>query len=910
MAWDDGRKEHVPFGSNRTVAIMRRKWLMAHGLVEDIDKDLHKGESDSFVVRYNDFKAFDKTKADEMSVECGEECWLQAVAFDVLYVAGPDAQKLFVETLSDEKGPPPDSGSITHLSLFERKRVLYKLIETQKDQVEIVQSVVIRPNGDCIKGEDYFSSSNPILECGRPVYMLDSAKWTLNVENPSMKAFDETRRKGRTDMDISKRRTHYVNQHYHSIVDVQKLEGLVFKDLAAPYILRNHSRWWLKIKPDYSHDSVASDLDVVVIGSCWASGMRASGELSSFLCGCVDSKDPKKFFTFCRINARSLKEGKLEEIMKHTQFKKATATEPVSFGKWFTLEDEHGKALPDFISSRSFQDGKEDDLGWRWSKLMYPDLFIKPEDSVVVTLNAGEIVPSDEYSAGMTLRFPRATRLRLDEDLKLAHETENEEKLYKILRDYEDKRSQMARSTSGSSAFEMASPSKGQHTQETTTVLARFMTAEQYRRSQKYRNKSRKTTGTVQPLVATKKESNALAGLKFCVLEGSYSLDPDSVDAEEAKREGWFEEATKVHQAMQVMSFIKKHGGTLLRSPGLDVRVIGGSSLDFKAINIIRGYDKLKEKDAKKRKKQPTLESSDVNVPGVLKWTYVFSIVFRWLNEKERQKQQLMKEDDYSSDEDDQTDDENECIRLTLPHLLNPRFFDFLAQSEKYGDDPHESIWRHGDLDVTGMKRATGFLQHSKTVQLSKRQKHSIAGERIVPWQHAALKSLKADERWVLSCQYEKLWPYNISKEDDDDDDGENSGILWFTGVEKEAVIVYADLFGDNFGFDVKNNSYEDDKGDERWNSLSVDTNMSALASSLPLLRSMGCLVTCHLHSRVTHILCDLLGDKECVLWKPGDTSNSFKDQEHGQKLVERLEDTFDRSVLLVSRSWVVSKWK
>ena len=183
MAWDDGRKEHVPFGSNRTVAILRRKWLEAHGLVEDIDRGLHKGESDSFVVRYSDFKSFDKTNADTMSVECGEECWLQIVAFDVLYVAGPDAQKLFSETLSDERDLPMD-GSITHLSLFERKRVLYRLIETQKDQVEVVQSVVIRPNGDCVKSEEYFATINPMLESNIPVFILDSAKWTLNASAP------------------------------------------------------------------------------------------------------------------------------------------------------------------------------------------------------------------------------------------------------------------------------------------------------------------------------------------------------------------------------------------------------------------------------------------------------------------------------------------------------------------------------------------------------------------------------------------------------------------------------------------------------------------------------------------------------------------------------------------------------
>ena len=883
-------------------------------MVEDIDRDLHKGESDIQVVRYADFKAFDKAKTDEMSAECGEECWLQVVAFDVLYVAGPDADELFSQTLSDEVALP-DIGSITHLSGFERKRVLYKLIEPQKNKVEIVQSLVIRPNGNCVQAENYFSASNPIMECGLPVYLLDSAKWTLNIGHKSLKEFDEARRLGRTDIDISRRRTHFVNHHYHSIVEEQKLEGLVFKDLAAPYILRSHTKWWLKIKPDYSSDSFASDLDVVVIGACWAAGVRASGELSSFLCGCVDSKDESKFFTFCRINARSLKEGKLGEIMNHTGFKKATATEPVSFGKWFT-EDEHGKTLPDFISTRSFQDGEEDDRGWRWTRNSYPDLFIKPEDSVVVTLNASEIVPSDEYSAGVTLRFPRASRLRLGEDEKPANEVENEETLYRLLRQYEDKRSHMARSSNNERAVELASPSKGQSQQiHDSIILARFHTLEQYRRSLKDRNnKRRKDSGRLPTLSLIKKESNALTGLKFYVLEGTYSFDPDSIDAEVAKGEGWFNEATCIHQAIDVMAFIKKHNGRIFRSTGFDVRVIGGSTMDFKVKNMIRGYDIERDRGKKKRKKDSSQASSDANVPGVLKWTYVLSVVYRWFNIKEAQKQKIMLESGYSSEDDE--DDEMECIENTIPGILQPRFFDFLAQSEDYGDDPVEAVWRHGKLDATSMKRATVFLQDSKA-RLSKRRKPPLELEDSLHWHQAGLLGLGDEDRWVLSCQFENLWPYRKAN-GESNEKKEKSGCvcdnpsLWFldSDLDGGAVIVYADLFGDNFGLKEKDDAYGDDRNDDRWKNLAFDVKMGGLASSLPLLRSMGAIVTCHLHNFTTHILCDLVLEKEYALWKPGDTvENLFRNKHHGQKLSERLEKMLDRPILLVSRGWVFSKW-
>lgn len=43
-----------------------------------------------------------------------------------------------------------------------------------------------------------------------------------------------------------------------------------------------------------------------------------------------------------------------------------------------------------------------------------PDLWINPDDSFILELNAGEIVVSDTFSAGITLRFPRITKIRND----------------------------------------------------------------------------------------------------------------------------------------------------------------------------------------------------------------------------------------------------------------------------------------------------------------------------------------------------------------------------------------------------------------------------------------------------------------------------------------------------------------
>jgi hypothetical protein len=194
LAWDDREGRVFEFGLNRPVSDLRRRWLTHHGRIEDIDKDLHPGESDAFIVNPDD--TFGRnSKLDDADDVRGSECWVKFVAFDVLMVGGPDAKTVLSEVFSPDE-PLPDAGSLIHLDGFERKRILYHLLEEQKNEIEIVETVVIRPNGECEKGEDYFSPSNPVKECGLPAYTLDSAKWTLNVSHPSLKEMDETRRSG------------------------------------------------------------------------------------------------------------------------------------------------------------------------------------------------------------------------------------------------------------------------------------------------------------------------------------------------------------------------------------------------------------------------------------------------------------------------------------------------------------------------------------------------------------------------------------------------------------------------------------------------------------------------------------------------------------------------------------------
>lgn len=49
-----------------------------------------------------------------------------------------------------------------------------------------------------------------------------------------------------------------------------------------------------------------------------------------------------------------------------------------------------------------------------------PDMWIKPEDSVVICVKAASVAASDDFRLGLTLRFPRFKKLRMDKDWKTA----------------------------------------------------------------------------------------------------------------------------------------------------------------------------------------------------------------------------------------------------------------------------------------------------------------------------------------------------------------------------------------------------------------------------------------------------------------------------------------------------------
>ncbi|KAK2737554.1 DNA ligase (ATP) [Myotisia sp. PD_48] len=200
-------------------------------------------------------------------------------------------------------------------------------------------------------------------------------------------------------------------------------EGLVLKNPNGPYRLNERHDDWMKVKPEYMTE-FGESLDLIVIGGYYGSGKRG-GNISSFLCGVrVDDTqiqngaNPMKCYSFCKVGG-GFTAADYANIRHHTD------------GKW---KDWNAKKPPtEYI-----------ELAGGDAQFERPDTWIKPDDSVVVCVKAASVTPSDQFRLGLTVRFPRFKRLRMDKDwssalsiqefmdLKASAEQERQDKEFQV----------------------------------------------------------------------------------------------------------------------------------------------------------------------------------------------------------------------------------------------------------------------------------------------------------------------------------------------------------------------------------------------------------------------------------------------------------------------------------------------
>lgn len=274
--------------------------------------------------------------------------------------------------------------------------------------------------------------NNPFQGGNRPVYRIfdclylndrDLTRYTLrNRREALVKSVRNVHRRFEIHDYMEVQQASEIEPELRRVVAASS-EGLVLKNPRSEYRLNERNDDWIKVKPEYMTE-FGEALDCVVIGGYYGSGHRG-GKVSSFLCGLrLDESqlsqgvNPQKCYSFFKVGGGFAAQD-YAEIRHHTG------------DKWITFDP--NKPPKEWI-----------ELGGGDRQYERPDVWIKPEDSVVLSVKAASVNTTDQFRTGVTLRFPRFKKLRTDKDwqsalsvqefkmLKARAEGEKEEKKFKI----------------------------------------------------------------------------------------------------------------------------------------------------------------------------------------------------------------------------------------------------------------------------------------------------------------------------------------------------------------------------------------------------------------------------------------------------------------------------------------------
>eukprot|EP00930_Biecheleria_cincta_P097611 TRINITY_DN89314_c0_g1_i1.p1 TRINITY_DN89314_c0_g1~~TRINITY_DN89314_c0_g1_i1.p1 ORF type:complete len:637 (-),score=87.30 TRINITY_DN89314_c0_g1_i1:27-1688(-) len=180
-----------------------------------------------------------------------------------------------------------------------------------------------------------------------------------------------------------------------------RLEGLVVKDMDSKYFFAARKRGWYKIKPEY--DGLSETLDLLVVGAYFGdSQKRRAGAGHS-----TDLADNCSQFLLAALRGPAgsptvVTVGRVGSGFSMDQLKEMRA----KLRPFLRRYDPH--RAPSWFG------------GWRGGTKAStrPDAVVdSPSHGFVMEVKAAELVPSEEYEFGHTLRFPRAVKpIREDKD--------------------------------------------------------------------------------------------------------------------------------------------------------------------------------------------------------------------------------------------------------------------------------------------------------------------------------------------------------------------------------------------------------------------------------------------------------------------------------------------------------------
>ncbi|PNS18209.1 DNA ligase 4 [Sphaceloma murrayae] len=248
----------------------------------------------------------------------------------------------------------------------------------------------------------YANGTRPVFTVFDCLYLNDTVltKYTLRDRYKALRrSVRSVERRIEIHTHTEATRAEQIEPILHKCV-AERTEGLVLKNPTSPYRLNERNDDWMKVKPEYMTE-FGEALDCIVVGGYYGSGHRG-GKLSSFLCGLKISQNllqgnkkihPSTCYSFFKVGG-GMTADDYREIRHLTD------------GKWKEWDP---KKPPSIII-----------LGGQGKQYERPDVWIYPEDSIVLEVKAASVHTTDQFGTGLTLRFPRFKRIRKDKDFQSA----------------------------------------------------------------------------------------------------------------------------------------------------------------------------------------------------------------------------------------------------------------------------------------------------------------------------------------------------------------------------------------------------------------------------------------------------------------------------------------------------------
>jgi len=231
------------------------------------------------------------------------------------------------------------------------------------------------------------------------VLLFDGKDCTGAPYSERRKIIDQTFAGGKTivpSQHVIAKTAEVLNEFFEQCVG-EGLEGIIAKDLKAPYTAGARKFSWIKLKKSYA-EGLVDTVDGVVVGYYLGKGKRTKFGFGGLLAAIYD-EEKKRFRTICKIGT-----GFSEEQLG-----------------WFekTLSKISLKEKPANVDA-----------------LIDADIWVEPE--YVVEINADEITKSPVHTAGMygkegfALRFPRLVKIRDDKKPEQATTEKEIEELFEL----------------------------------------------------------------------------------------------------------------------------------------------------------------------------------------------------------------------------------------------------------------------------------------------------------------------------------------------------------------------------------------------------------------------------------------------------------------------------------------------